>query len=99
MYKSSLNTYLPSSRASVIRGRVISDRGSGLIGVRVSLSKPDDNGFTITRPGGAFDLMVNGGGAVKLVFGKPPFIPYVKTVWVACNEVSVYLLLLIYDYV
>jgi len=50
--------------------------------------RPNDTGFTLTRHGGKFDLMVNGGGAVKLVFGKPPFKPYVKTIWVPWNEVS-----------
>ncbi|KAA0190905.1 Tenascin major-like isoform X1 [Hyalella azteca] len=80
---------LSFSRASVVRGRVISGQGSGLLGVRVSMFRPNDTGFTLTRHGGRFDLMVNGGGAVKLVFGKPPFRPYVKTVRVPWNEVVV----------
>ena len=40
------------------------------------------------RPGGWFDLMVNGGGAVKLLFGKSPFLPVTQTVWVPWNEVG-----------
>ncbi|XP_066954350.1 teneurin-m-like isoform X2 [Macrobrachium rosenbergii] len=77
------------SRASVVRGRVISGRGTGLRGVRVSHYRSADMGFTLTRPGGWFDLMVNGGGAVKLLFGKSPFLPVTETVWVPWNEIVV----------
>lgn len=75
------------SRASVVRGRVISGRGTGLRGVRVSHYRPADTGFTLTRTGGWFDLMVNGGGAVRLLFGKSPFSQVIATVWVPWNEV------------
>ncbi|CAL4063225.1 unnamed protein product [Meganyctiphanes norvegica] len=77
------------SRASVVRGRVISGRGTGLVGVRVSHYRPADTGFTLTRHDGWFDLMVNGGGAVRLLFGKSPFLPVTETVWVPWNEVVV----------
>nr|XP_027219710.1 LOW QUALITY PROTEIN: teneurin-m-like [Penaeus vannamei] len=77
------------SRASVVRGRVISGVVAGLRGVRVSHYRPADTGFTLTRPGGWFDLMVNGGGAVRLIFGKAPFLPVTKTVWVPWNEIVV----------
>lgn len=78
---------LVHSRASVVRGRVISGRGTGLRGVRVSHYRPADTGFTLTRTGGWFDLMVNGGGAVRLLFGKSPFSQVIATVWVPWNEV------------
>ncbi|XP_045128078.1 teneurin-m-like isoform X4 [Portunus trituberculatus] len=78
-----------TSRASVVRGRVISGRGTGLRGVRVSHYRPADTGFTLTRPGGWFDLMVNGGGAVRLLFGKSPFSQVTATVWVPWNEIVV----------
>ncbi|XP_069951086.1 teneurin-m-like isoform X3 [Cherax quadricarinatus] len=82
-------TFINESRASVVRGRVISGRGTGLRGVRVSHYRPADTGFTLTRPGGWFDLMVNGGGAVRLLFGKSPFLPVTETVWVPWNEIVV----------
>ncbi|XP_042205374.1 teneurin-m-like isoform X2 [Homarus americanus] len=81
--------FINESRASVVRGRVISGRGTGLLGVRVSHYRPADTGFTLTRPGGWFDLMVNGGGAVRLLFGKSPFLPVTETVWVPWNEIVV----------
>ena len=47
--------------------------GEGIIGVRVSVDKSrgaSNYGFTLTRPGGWFDLLVNGGGAVSLQFQR-----------------------------
>ncbi|XP_050695509.1 teneurin-m-like isoform X5 [Eriocheir sinensis] len=85
MHRISIN----ESRASVVRGRVISGRGTGLRGVRVSHYRPVDTGFTLTRTGGWFDLMVNGGGAVRLLFGKSPFSQVIATVWVPWNEIVV----------
>ena len=60
----------------------------GLIGVRVSTTLPNE-GFTMTREDGWFDLMVNGGGPVMLQFGRNPYPPlrykmYFISVW--CNE-------------
>ena len=43
------------SRVSIIRGRVITMSGQGIIGVRVSVDRTRDAtnyGFTLTRPGG-----------------------------------------------
>ena len=44
-----------SSRVSIIRGRVVTMNGQGIIGVRVSVARTKDStnyGFTLTRPGG-----------------------------------------------
>ena len=46
-------------------------------------------GYTMTQSDGWFDFMVNGGGAVTLTFGKSPFPPQVKTLFVSWNEVVV----------
>ena len=62
------------SRAAVVRGRVVTASGMGLIGVRVSTTLPNE-GFTMTRDDGWFDLMVNGGGPVMLQFGRNPYPP------------------------
>jgi hypothetical protein len=60
--------------------------GMGLMGVRVSTSTPLE-GFTLTREDGWFDLLVNGGGAVTLQFGRSPFRPQSHIVNVPWNEV------------
>ena len=48
---------------------MVTESGMGLIGVRVSTTLPNE-GFTMTRDDGWFDLMVNGGGPVMLQFGR-----------------------------
>ncbi|XP_063635679.1 teneurin-m isoform X2 [Cydia splendana] len=76
------------SRSAVIRGRVVTSLGSGLVGVRVSTSTPLE-GFTLTRDDGWFDLLVNGGGAVTLHFGRAPFKRSSQVVFVPWNEVVI----------
>ncbi|XP_013175094.1 PREDICTED: teneurin-3 isoform X1 [Papilio xuthus] len=76
------------SRSAVIRGRVVTSLGSGLVGVRVSTSTPLE-GFTLTREDGWFDLLVNGGGAVTLHFGRAPFKRSTQVVFVPWNEVVI----------
>lgn len=59
--------------------------GMGLMGVRVSTTISRE-GFTITRDDGWFDLMINGGGAVKILFGRQPFRPQERIINVPWNE-------------
>ncbi|KAK0414638.1 hypothetical protein QR680_011539 [Steinernema hermaphroditum] len=78
------------SRVAVIRGRVVTDAGAPLTGVRVSDVDHPLYGFTLTRSqdgGGAFDLMVNGGGHVTLQFMRQPFERLEKTFAVAWNRI------------
>lgn len=70
----------------MVRGRVVTSLGTGLMGVRVSTSI-NLEGFTLTRDDGWFDLLVNGGGAVTLQFGRSPFKPQSHIVFVPWNEV------------
>ncbi|XP_045459458.1 teneurin-m [Melitaea cinxia] len=77
-----------TSRSAVIRGRVVTSIGSSLLGVRVSTSTPLE-GFTVTREDGWFDLLVNGGGAVTLHFGRAPFKASTQVVFVPWNEVVI----------
>uniref|UniRef100_A0A8D8UYU9 Tenascin-like protein n=1 Tax=Cacopsylla melanoneura TaxID=428564 RepID=A0A8D8UYU9_9HEMI len=77
-----------TSRSAVVRGRVVTSMGMGLVGVRVSTSTPLE-GFTLTRDDGWFDLLVNGGGAVTLQFGRSPFKPHTHIVHVPWNEVVI----------
>ena len=79
-------------RAAVIRGRVLSSAGEGIIGVRVSVDRSrgaTNYGFTLTRPGGWFDLLVNGGGAVTLQFQRSPFKPVTRTSYIPWNQIYV----------
>ena len=53
------------SRVSIIRGRVVTMSGQGIIGVRVSVDRTKDStnyGFTLSRPGGwyvnLFDIII-----------------------------------------
>jgi hypothetical protein len=72
----------------VVRGKVVTPNGMGLIGVRVSTNGANE-GFTMTRDDGWFDLMVNGGGPVMLQFGRNPYSPLRLALYVPWNEVVV----------
>ncbi|KAL7028597.1 hypothetical protein ACKWTF_005910 [Chironomus riparius] len=77
------------SRVSVIRGQVVTPQGLGIIGIRVSVDKDARFGFTLTRAGGWFDILVNGGGAITLQFQRAPFRPLTRTVFVPWNQINV----------
>ncbi|XP_071744523.1 teneurin-m isoform X2 [Lepeophtheirus salmonis] len=87
--ESSFWKYFNQSRAAVLRGRVVAPSGRGLVGVRVTHDDLHTEGYTMTQKDGWFDFMVNGGGAVKLKFGKPPFPPQTRTLFAPWNEVIV----------
>ena len=79
-------------RAAVIRGQVVTLTGEGIIGVRVSVDRSrgaSNYGFTLTRPGGWFDMLVNGGGAVTLQFQRSPFKPLTRTSYIPWNQIHV----------
>ncbi|CAG9802441.1 unnamed protein product [Chironomus riparius] len=77
------------SRVSVLRGQVVTSQGLGIVGVRVSVDRDSRFGFTLTRQGGWFDVMVNGGGAITLQFQRSPFRPMTRTVFVPWNQMLV----------
>ncbi|XP_059486301.1 teneurin-a isoform X2 [Neocloeon triangulifer] len=92
--ENSVQVYAPmeafsESRVAVIRGQVLSPQGLGIIGVRVNIDSKNKNGFTLTRPGGWFDLLVNGGGAVTLHFTRMPFQPVTMTLFCPWNQIIV----------
>ncbi|CAL4070306.1 unnamed protein product [Meganyctiphanes norvegica] len=76
-------------RVAVIRGQVVTPQGQGISGVRTSVDKESRFGLTATRKGGWFDVLVNGGGAVTLVFQRVPFQPLTVTVPVPWNQIVV----------
>ncbi|KAL1116307.1 hypothetical protein AAG570_005802 [Ranatra chinensis] len=82
------NSFVPR-RVSVMRGQVLSPQGLGIVGIRVSVDRDSRFGFTLTRAGGWFDVLVNGGGAVTLQFQRSPFRPMTRTVFVPWNQIVV----------
>ena len=55
VYDPKIPLFFPHRRVSIIRGRVVTMTGQGIIGVRVSVDRTKDAnnyGFTLTRPGG-----------------------------------------------
>lgn len=59
-----------------------------MMGVRVGTTNIND-GYTMTREDGWFDLLLNGGGAVTLKFGRSPFPALQYVVNVPWNEVII----------
>ena len=80
---------IPFRKVSVIRGRVLTPSGQGLRGVRVSNGLALREGFTLTRSDGQFDMLVTGGGHVKLKFGKSPFPYQSRNLFVPQNQVII----------
>ena len=72
---------------SVIRGRVARRDGGPLSGVEVRIDSQPDLGFTLSRQDGMFDLVVNGGRDVDLVFGRDGFLPANRTVAAPWDEI------------
>uniref|UniRef100_A0A8C1W1X2 Si:dkey-237h12.3 n=1 Tax=Cyprinus carpio TaxID=7962 RepID=A0A8C1W1X2_CYPCA len=72
-----------SSLVSVVRGQVVTSDGTPLIGVNVSLLHYPQQGYTITRQDGMFDLLVNGGIALTLRFVRAPYSAVYRTVWLS----------------
>ncbi|KAG9347020.1 hypothetical protein JZ751_005947 [Albula glossodonta] len=73
------------SLVSIIRGQVLTADGTPLIGVNVSFVHYPDQGFTITRQDGMFDLLANGGASLTLSFERAPFLTQYRTVWIPWN--------------
>ncbi|XP_022650380.1 teneurin-m-like isoform X4 [Varroa destructor] len=86
---STLWKHFNSSRASVLRGQVVSSSHAPLTGVRVGVASDVTAGFTVSRSDGWFDLMVNGGGAVTLQFRRDPFKIHERTLMVPVNDILV----------
>ncbi len=71
---------IEARRAAVIRGRVLADGNLALPGVIVSILNHPELGQTKTRSDGAYDLAVNGGGQLTMVFNKDGYLPTQRNV-------------------
>ncbi|XP_048839478.1 teneurin-1 isoform X1 [Brienomyrus brachyistius] len=75
-----------SSRAAVIRGRVILGDETPLMGVNISFLHRAEYGFTVSRQDGSFDLVAAGGISIILVFQRTPFFTKRLPVWLPWNQ-------------
>jgi RHS repeat-associated protein len=71
---------IEARRAAVIRGRVLADDNQALPGVIVTILNHPELGQTKTRSDGAYDLAVNGGGQLTVVFNKDGYLPSQRNV-------------------
>ncbi|MDA8087954.1 MAG: IPT/TIG domain-containing protein, partial [Nitrospiraceae bacterium] len=62
------------ARAAVIRGRVLNPDGSALAGVSITILGHPEFGGTMSRSDGAFDMAVNGGGVLTVVYSKTGYL-------------------------
>ena len=61
---------IQDSRVAVLKGKVLNRLGEPVPGVRITVLDHPEYGETLTREDGEFDLAVNGGGTVTLVYEK-----------------------------
>ena len=59
------------TRAAVLRGRVVTRDESAVPGVKITVLNHAEFGQTRTRADGRFDMAVNGGGLLTVVYEKP----------------------------
>ncbi|KAG7241772.1 hypothetical protein INR49_024742, partial [Caranx melampygus] len=75
-----------TSRVAVIRGSVVLQDGSPLVGVNITFPQHPEYGYTISRQDGSFDLVTLGAMSVTLMFQRPPFLPQTRTIWTPNNN-------------
>ncbi|XP_013877523.1 teneurin-1 [Austrofundulus limnaeus] len=75
-----------TSRVAVIRGRVVLQDGSPLVGVNITFPQHPEFGYTISRQDGSFDLVTFGAMSVTLMFQRPPFLSQTRTIWTPNNN-------------
>uniref|UniRef100_A0A3Q3W7D0 Uncharacterized protein n=1 Tax=Mola mola TaxID=94237 RepID=A0A3Q3W7D0_MOLML len=75
-----------TSRVAVIRGTVVLQDSSPLVGVNITFPQHPEYGFTISRQDGSFDLVTLGAMSVTLLFQRPPFLSQTRTIWTPNNN-------------
>lgn len=66
-------TKIDELRITPIKGKILRDALTPLEGVHVSVKDHPEFGYTLTRSDGAWDLVVNGGGVLTIIFKKGGF--------------------------
>ena len=80
---------IKSYSVSVLRGRVLARDNTALTGVRIAIHGQPEYGQTISRLDGDFDLVVNGGGTLTVVYEKFGYLPVqrkVNALWQAYSH-------------
>ncbi|MEO6060417.1 MAG: RHS repeat-associated core domain-containing protein, partial [Thermoflexales bacterium] len=62
-------------RATVIRGQVCEQNGNAIVDARITVLNHSEYGSTFTGADGVFDLLVNGGDLMTLVYTKTGYLP------------------------
>lgn len=75
-----------AQRIAVLRGRVRLREGGAQAGVRLRVLDHPEYGTTYSREDGSFDLAVNGGGALTVVYEKDGLLPAQRTVTVPWQD-------------
>jgi RHS repeat-associated protein len=73
-------------RIALVRGRVLRGDGTPHAGVRVSVHREAEVGWTLSREDGVFDLAVNGGGAVTLRYEKDDYLGAFRSLEIPARE-------------
>jgi hypothetical protein len=76
-------------RSVVIRGSVNDRNGDSLSGITVSILGNPELGSTVTRASGQYDLVVNGGGRVVLVYNGTGYLPAQREVFTRWQEYNI----------
>lgn len=77
---------IQAQSAAVVRGRVLSRGGIPIAGVTVSIIGHPEFGSTTTRTNGLFDMVVNGGGPLRVGFTKTGYLPVERQVHVPWGQ-------------
>ncbi|MCC7374768.1 MAG: hypothetical protein IT581_08930 [Verrucomicrobiales bacterium] len=75
-----------AKRVSVLRGKVTGADGAGLPGVGIKVLNHPEFGQTKTRADGMFDMAVNGGGSLTVVYSRPGYCPIQRTLSTPWND-------------
>jgi len=65
---------IEARRAAVIRGKSVKRDSTPLSGVKITVLNHAAFGYTETRADGLFDMVVNGGGLLTVVYEKPGYL-------------------------
>ena len=77
---------IKEKRVAVLRGRVTNRQGTQIAGVKVSVADHGEYGHTATQADGGYDIAVNGGGPLTIVFEREGYIPVQRMVEVPWQD-------------